>query len=104
MVNRSGSLDTSDDGVFFREYPRFGLVVRRNQECGGQIARADVFCERVLNRVNGEYHRKRVTRRRRYSTQAERLALGWFWWGTLLVGRGSGTFADRSRETRVYRL
>jgi hypothetical protein len=69
MVNRSDGLDTSYDGVFFREYPGFALVIRRNQECGGQIARADVFYERVLNRVNGECHPVRVARRGRYSTK-----------------------------------
>jgi hypothetical protein len=74
MVNRSGGPDTSYDGVFFREYPSFGVVIRRNQEYGGQIARADVFCERVLNRVNGECHRERVTRRGRYSTKVRGLA------------------------------
>jgi hypothetical protein len=69
MVNRSGRLDTSYDGVFFREYPSFGVMIRWNQERGGQIARADVFYERVLNRVNGECHPARVTRRGRYSTK-----------------------------------
>ena len=74
MVNASGGLDTSNDGVFFGEYPRCGLVIHRNQECGGQIARADVFNERVLNRVNRECHRVRVTRRGRSSTKVRSLS------------------------------
>ena len=86
MVNRSDGLDTSYDGVFFREYPSLALVVRRNQVCGGQIARAVVFYELFLNRVNGEGHPVRVARRGRYSTKVRVCD------DVVLVGRrGSGT-------------